>query len=142
MQEAEARLLDHRAIRSEGGMFSAADALQLHLEARNWLETKLDQPFDGPTVVVTHHGPHPGSIHPRYAGMLLNAGFVSDLTPLFGKARLWIHGHVHDSFDYVACGTRIVANPRGYALNRHAAQSPEHIHWENHAFNPALTLKI
>lgn len=142
MQECETRLLDHRAIRSGDGMFSAADALRLHRASRAWLEAKLDQAFDGPTVVVTHHGPHPGSIHPRYAGMLLNAGFVSDLTPLLGKAQLWIHGHVHDSFDYVVAGTRIVANPRGYALNRLAAGSPEQLAWENPAFNAGLTLEI
>jgi hypothetical protein len=27
---------------------------------------------------------------------------------------LWIHGHVHDSFDYQIGRTRIVCNPRGY----------------------------
>jgi len=142
MQDAEARLLDHHAIRSDEGPFSAADALQLHRATRAWLEMKLDQAFDGPTVVVTHHGPHPGSIHPRYAGTLLNAGFVSDLTPLLGKARLWIHGHVHDSFDYSVAGARIVANPRGYALNRRAAEQPAQIQWENPLFNAQLTVKI
>jgi hypothetical protein len=25
------------------------------------------------------------------------------------------HGHVHDSFDYLLNGTRVVCNPRGYA---------------------------
>jgi hypothetical protein len=29
--------------------------------------------------------------------------------------QLWIHGHTHDSFDYLLNGTRIVCNPRGYA---------------------------
>ncbi len=29
--------------------------------------------------------------------------------------QLWIHGHTHDSFDYLVNGTRIVCNPRGYA---------------------------
>lgn len=142
MQECEDRLLDHRAIRTPEGMFRAADALRLHLASHAWLTAKLDEPFDGPTVVVTHHGPHPGSIHPRYDGQLLNAGFISDLTPLLGKSALWIHGHVHDSFDYAVAGTRIVTNPRGYALNRRAAASPEEIQWENPAFQPTLVLQI
>jgi hypothetical protein len=30
-------------------------------------------------------------------------------------ACLWVHGHTHDSFDYVVNGTRVVCNPRGYA---------------------------
>jgi len=51
-------------------------------------------------VVITHHGVHPDSVHPRFAGSSLNPAFISDLTPLVAKADLWIHGHVHDSFDY------------------------------------------
>ena len=31
------------------------------------------------------------------------------------RARLWIHGHTHDSFDYRLNETRVVCNPRGYA---------------------------
>lgn len=142
MQECEQRLLDHRAIHAGGKPFSAADAAALHHTSREWLAAELGKPFNGPTVVVTHHAPHPGSVHPRYAGQLLNAGFVSDLTPLMGKAQLWIHGHVHDSFDYTVGGTRIVTNPRGYALNRRAAEAPEHIQWENPQFQPRLSLKI
>ncbi|OWW22678.1 metallophosphoesterase [Noviherbaspirillum denitrificans] len=142
MQECELRLLDHRRIHTPQGMFTAADALALHRASRAWLERKLDEAFDGPTVVVTHHAPHPGSIHPRYAGQLLNAGFISDLTPLLAKAQLWLHGHVHDSFDYTLASARILANPRGYALNRLAAATLEELQWENPAFQPDLLVKI
>lgn len=142
MREAEGILYDHRLIGMPDGLFSTADALQLHVDSRAWLQEKLDQQFAGPTVVVTHHGPHPGSIHPRFAGTVLNAAFVSDLTPLMGKAALWIHGHVHDSFDYEVAGTRIVANPRGYALNRKLAQLPAQIEWENKAFDPQLVVEV
>ena len=145
MALAEQALHDHRMIRmapESPDLFRAADALRLHLQSRAWLEAKLDEVFDGPTVVVTHHGPHPGSVHPRYAGSPVNAGFVSDLTPLMGKAALWIHGHVHDSFDYRVAGTRIVANPRGYALNRKSAESPAHIDWENRHFDARLVIEI
>ena len=27
---------------------------------------------------------------------------------------LWIHGHMHNSSDYVERGTRVICNPRGY----------------------------
>jgi hypothetical protein len=30
------------------------------------------------------------------------------------RARVWIHGHTHDSFDYFLNGTRVVCKPRGY----------------------------
>jgi len=31
------------------------------------------------------------------------------------RVALWIHGHMHESFDYETYGTRVVCNPRGYA---------------------------
>ena len=31
------------------------------------------------------------------------------------RAALWIHGHMHESFNYEVYGTRVVCNPRGYA---------------------------
>ncbi len=142
MYECERNLADHRAIHTRQGLFSAQNALQLHWQSRGWLESQLREEFIGPTVVVTHHAPHPKSIHPRYAGSLLNAGFASDLTPLVERADLWIHGHVHDSFDYEVAGTRVVANPRGYAGNRLAARSPGELEWENEAFNAALEVEI
>jgi Icc-related predicted phosphoesterase len=142
MREAEQSLNDHRLIKTSEGVFSARHAARIHRQSRAWLEKKLDDHFDGKTVVVTHHAPHPLSIHPRYAGNVLNTAFASNLSPLLAKADLWIHGHVHDSFDYEIAGTRVVANPRGYPLNRHAIVSPKDLLWENALFNPALTVEI
>ena len=118
MEHAELRISDHRVIRTAGGRFTAAQALSDHELSRAWLEHELAQPFDGKTVVLTHHAPHPLSVHPRYLSMdslATNAAFVSDLTPLLEKADLWCHGHVHDSFDYQVGRCRVVANPLGYA---------------------------
>lgn len=143
MREAERSLLDHEVITTRGGTkFSARDARRLHSESRAWLEQQLAQPFPGKTVVITHHAPHPNSIHPRYAGSLLNAAFVSDLTSVITKADLWIHGHVHDSFDYQVGTTRVIANPRGYPRNRQSAQKPTDLVWENPAFNARLTVEV
>lgn len=85
--------------------------------AAAWLKGKLAEPCGGPTVVITHHAPARHSIHPRFADSLLSACFVSDAQALVAAsgARLWIHGHTHDSFDYRLDGTRVVCNPRGYA---------------------------
>ena len=41
-----------------------------------------------------------------------------------------MHGHTHDSFDYVVRGTRVVCNPRGYAkdgVNENPAFDPEFV---------------
>ena len=84
-----------------------------------WLESKLAEPYAGPSVVITHHAPSRKSIHPRFANSLMNACFVSDAERLIdgSRTRLWIHGHTHDSFDYLVNGTRVLCNPRGYAKN-------------------------
>jgi Icc-related predicted phosphoesterase len=142
MAESEKILYDHKLITTDEGLFRAVDALRMHEASRDWLARKLDEAFDGKTVVVTHHGPHPNSVHPRFAGSPLNAAFVSDLSGLMGKAALWIHGHVHDSFDYMLNGTRVVANPRGYALNRRAAKSLDEVDWENKAFDAGLVVEV
>jgi hypothetical protein len=143
MQQAEACLLDHRCIGfGDSEKFTTRHALRVHLDSRAWLARKLDETFDGPTVVITHHAPHPGSIHPRFAGSPLNAAFITDLTPLLEKASVWIHGHVHDSFDYLVNGTRVVANPRGYAKNRHDAATPDALLWENPAFSEKLVIEV
>lgn len=142
MEAAERELNDHRMIRSGVRFFSAEDALNLHRQARAWLEKALAEPHAGATVVVTHHGPHINSVHAKYEGSILNAAFMSDLGTLMGPAVLWVHGHVHDSFDYVVNGTRVVANPRGYPLNRHTAESLADIEWENPAFNPRCVVEV
>ncbi|MGZ5034566.1 MAG: metallophosphoesterase [Usitatibacter sp.] len=106
-----------RASDASEAAFTPADSAVLFAVHAAWLEGKLSEPFAGPTVVITHHAPSPRSIHPRFEGSPLNACFVSDVERLVdgGRARLWIHGHTHDSFDYRLNGTRVVCNPRGYA---------------------------
>jgi predicted phosphodiesterase len=98
-------------------LFTPADSAALFKLHTAWLESRLSEAHAGPTVVITHHAPSRNSIHPRFEDSLLNACFVSDAEHLIdaGRACLWIHGHTHDSFDYLLNGTRVVCNPRGYA---------------------------
>ncbi|MEO8006731.1 MAG: metallophosphoesterase, partial [Betaproteobacteria bacterium] len=56
---------------------------EIHLEQRAWLTTQLEQEPQEPVVVVTHHLPHPGSVHAKYEDDPLNPAFVSDLQKLF-----------------------------------------------------------
>jgi Icc-related predicted phosphoesterase len=79
----------------------------------------LAESFDGRTMVVTHHAPSSRSVYPRYARDQLTPAFASSLEMMMNgeRAALWVHGHMHDSFDYEINGTRVVCNPRGYAPN-------------------------
>src|SRR5689334_12864702 len=63
-------------------IFTPAHSAALFHAQAGWLERKLAEPFNGPTVVITHHAPSPKSVHPRFADSLLNACFVSDVERL------------------------------------------------------------
>ena len=115
------------------GPFTAELSIDLHKRSLAWLTARLEEPFEGQTVVVTHHLPSSKSVPERFRGTPLSSCFVSNLDYLFGKMDLWIHGHTHDSFDYVANGTHVVCNPRGYISSRGA---------ENAAFDPAKVVEI
>jgi predicted phosphodiesterase len=143
MLEAGRCLNDHQRIRnSDGSTFSPQDALQEHELSRAWLESELAKPYAGKTVVVTHHAPHPGSEHPRYAGDALTPAFVSDLLELVVKADLWIHGHTHDGYDYRVGGCRVVANPAGYMANRSTAGSAVRLTFENQMFDRSYVIDV
>ena len=97
--------------------FTPAVSQMLFDQSVAWLDARFAEPFDGPTVVVTHFAPSRGSIAAQFIGSPLNACFVSDLEAqiLRWQPALWLHGHVHHSCDYRVGATRVVANPRGYA---------------------------
>jgi hypothetical protein len=137
---------DFRKIRVGDALLRPEYTIELHREAVSFLEDALKRPFPGRTVIVTHHAPHPGSLHPRWASHPSSAAFVSNLERLMGSAVLWMHGHTHDSFDYVVNGTRVVANPMGYRTSnwreaRNGAVAPW-VRYENAAFDPHLCLEI
>lgn len=136
------RLIDHGA----GRRLTPEDTVRFHRDAVRFLSDRLEAPFDGATVVITHHGPHPRSVHPRWANTLSSGAFVSDLTPLLGRPKLWVHGHTHDGFDYEVDGTRVVANPMGYRKSnwRHARDGsvPPHVSFENESFDPGRVVEV
>lgn len=93
------------------------DTIQLHRDARAFLERELAKPFDGKTVVVTHFAPHRGCIAARFDGEALTPYFTVDMSPLMQKypIALWAFGHTHGNVDFVAeGGCRVISNQRGY----------------------------
>lgn len=132
-----AGMRDHRQIkvRLPGGdtaPFRPPAAAAAHVSQLGRIERILAEPWDGPTVVVTHHAPHPRSIVREGPLLSIDAAYASDLTRVLegpDAPALWIHGHIHRSADYRIGGTRILANPRGRR-------------GENTGFDPALTVEI
>jgi len=139
-------VVDFHKIRLGDGLLTPQQTIDLHQVAVSFLRDRLDTPFAGKTVVITHHAPHPNSVHPRWAGHLTNAAFVSDLTRLMGKSDLWFHGHTHDSFDFTVRRTRVLANPMGYRTSNwrepRAVNAPLRVMTENRQFDPALVVEI
>jgi len=138
-EEAASRFMrDFQRIRvhdAAPGLLTPRDCASLFERHAAWLARRLDQPFDGTTVVITHHSPSPRSVHPRFEGSPVNACFVSRAEHLMGRGRvaLWVHGHTHDSFDYEVDGTRVLCNPRGYRRDDVD---------ENAQFDPGLVVAV
>lgn len=145
MQACERLMVDHRVIKgldNKRRRFMPEDALAIHERERAWLLGALGEVHEGPTVAITHHGVHPKSVHPRFAHHPGNPGFISNLGAALRLADLWIHGHVHDSFDYTVGATRVVVNPGSYALNLHQAKHWDELIWENPRFDPAKVVRL
>lgn len=134
-------LNDHRLIRyrEDNGHYSRF--MPWHAAAEHRLDLafirgELATHHCGPTVVVTHHAPHPGSVQPRHLGSSLSPAFASDLSALIEEYQpeLWIHGHDHGSHDYSVGKTRVFANQAGYP-DLHRGR-------ENRGFDPRCVIEI
>lgn len=121
LQEAVGALRDFRAIRyREDKVFRPADMLELFYGDQAYIREQLLTPFDGKTVVLTHHMPHPDCTPAVYADDKHNYLFACSEKP-FGPhlvsdyaPDLWVCGHTHHAFDIQIGNTRVVCNPYGY----------------------------
>ena len=137
MSSAGNAMNDYQRIRiaSEGyRKVRPSDTARLHAQQKLWLNDKLDEPFAGATVVITHMAPTRHSVAAEYAADPVSAAFASVLDELVYKADLWIHGHTHSSFDYTLGQCRVVANPLGYMKRGGQA--------ENSEFNPNFIVEV
>ena len=102
--------------------------------ARAWFTERLLEPFDGPTVAVTHHAPALACIdtpahRAKFPASLLDAAYANSwdcvgrqgepalLGPACDLARpadLWVYGHSHVAASAQHGRTLCVSNPRGY----------------------------
>lgn len=97
-----------------------------HAVSRRFIEDTLATPFDGETVVLTHHAPHPDSLWDKpelvslawcYASVLSSLMVHGDGTPKETAPDVWCHGHIHGFKEYTLGNTRVVRNARGYAFD-------------------------
>ncbi len=114
--DAQNSLNDFRLIAYGERPFKPADSLMIHQLEWAWLLGQVDQPFDGKTIVLTHHAPVSFAIAPHYVNDRLSPCFASRLEDqLLGKGvDLVVWGHTHHSVDRLIEGTRFVSNQTGY----------------------------
>ncbi|MES2352252.1 MAG: metallophosphoesterase [Pseudomonadota bacterium] len=113
--------------------------IKRHHESLTWLKAELASGDPASTVVITHHYPSKRSTAPKWSNDLVSAIFGSNLpTEVLLGAKLWIHGHTHESCNYrigdSRRSVRVVCNPRGYPLGWHKTE------FENASFQPGLLI--
>jgi predicted phosphodiesterase len=106
---------------------------QKHLDFLEFISKNLAKN----TIVVGHHAPSYESICETYrspGNHYLNFGYFTELSNFIlerPEIKLWTHGHVHNSTDYLIGDTRVVCNPRGYCkksgVNENANYDPSKV---------------
>ena len=135
MGAAMAGVADHRRIliadEPSPKPLTPRHGLTLFQASTAYIATQLGRPWDGPTVVVTHHAPSGLSLMPAQRHGPLAPAYTSRLGAMVacGGAALCVHGHVHATCDYRLGDTRNVCNPRGRGTG-------------NPQFDPAFVIEV
>lgn len=120
--EVGSRLNDYRHILKfmEDGSISpitVADSNACHRLSREFLARELAKPFEGKTIVLSHHLPSYQCVPAQFRASKLVSGFATALDELIisnPQVSHWIYGHAHD-FHQISVGkTMLTRNPLGY----------------------------
>lgn len=96
-------------------------------ETEKFIKFHLNEPFKGKKAVITHFAPMVKNRDPKY-DKFLSSFWINDLEPLVEKSDLWVHGHLHSSFDYKVEDARVICNPRGYSRFYNIAENTNFVH--------------
>jgi hypothetical protein len=125
---------DYADIKLDGQPLTPRDVIREHDRFMKFLLEKFDEPFDGKTVVMSHHSPGNELKRRGRRGDRVGSAYFADIEEIIGhhnKAHLWVHGHTHQCWDYRINETRVVCNPYGYWG-----------HSTNGNFDPDLILEV
>ena len=117
MNAARRQMSDYSYIRNQGIYITPQFILNENAKFMKFLLKKFDETFDGPTVVMSHHSPGNELRRRGRLGDRLGPCYFADIEELIGNhdvACLHVHGHTHQSYDYMINNTRVVCNPYGY----------------------------
>jgi len=112
---------DHQAIRNGDKAFTPDDAWVLNREHTTFLKECIDSTEPNEKfIIMTHHTPSMKSSHPKWGGEdnQINYAFhntqLEDFIINNPVIKYWVHGHTHDSMDYMIGECRVLCNPHGY----------------------------
>lgn len=90
--------------------------LEFHIQDKDWLQKEMDKPYDGKTIIMTHHAPVTISEHPKFVNDRNSPAFISNLDNMFTRddIDLVVWGHTHYSVDKIFGKTRFISNQVGY----------------------------
>lgn len=133
--DANTLMKDYQKIRYGRSYFKlrANDILLKHRNSVRMIEDMATSTVNK-KVLITHHAPSAMSVHPRFQNDTKYYGlYHSNLDNLLIDCdiSLAVHGHMHDSFDYMVDQCRVICNPRGYVP-----------HEPNRLFNPILKVDV
>ena len=104
------------------------DVAAIHRQSLSWLTDELEKRSEQVNIVITHHAPSILSVPEQYKDDVVSAAYATNLEHVVTKfnPRYWIHGHMHNSSDYMVGDTRIICNPRGYPHERNSEFIPNY----------------
>ena len=121
-------LNDFRLISNGSAKLSVDDYNRLHQDALDFISQEFHSPFEGKTVVTTHHVPTLLHYPEKYIHDKLNEAFAVELEVLIFDTQpdYWIFGHHHHNQDPFSLGkTQFLSNQLGYV------QREEHLLFQN-----------
>lgn len=133
-RHASKNICDFQVSYGRNGLFTPAEASELHSRAKDFLKRTINEPFDGKTVVVSHFLPSPKCVSAKYMGSYLNAYFACNVEHLMNGVDVWMHGHTHDSVKIKINNTHVLCNPRGYSSTFDLS--------ENHKWDPDFKIDL
>ena len=98
----------------------STDVVSIHHQSLKWLTSELAQKKGEINVVITHHGPSLMSLPQDRQKNICSPAYVSHLDDVIKEysPNYWIHGHIHNSFNYFIGDCNVITNPRGYPDER------------------------
>lgn len=103
-------------IRDKNDFVTASQMLEWHVRDKEWLMLELDKPFDGHTVMMTHHAPVSFAVQEKHKTKPTTPCYASQFEEELLNKNIGtvVWGHTHHCVDVTIEQTRFISNQVGY----------------------------